>query len=42
MNVDKTIEEFNDEIDRKEKKYEPFHFVEKNEVMDEPKNLYVL
>ena len=42
MNVDKTIEEFNDEIDKKEKKYEPFHFVEKNEVIDEPKNLYVL
>ena len=26
----------------KEKGHEPFHFVEKNEIMDEPKDLYVL
>ena len=42
MDVNQAVDDFNRRLDEKEKKYAPFEFIEKNEVIDEPKDLYVL
>ena len=42
MDINQAIDDFNRRLDEKEKKYAPFEFVEKNEVMNEPVDLYCL